>query len=220
MTYEPGLSPPKDTYTPLEIDILPHHILNRRRLKPRHLHQDFTELLHTPLDPNEKLVPAVKELWEDEKRRRAAKELSLSETAMLPSGGMGGHTMAELGYKVPGQPVVENKGGDWKRSDEMWELLQNRMEEEGRKKGKLTFEKFTMDVSAGKDGEKRKYDRVSQFLVEIRETWNAELTCPVDYDHLRGCYCSLAKTSPAQVHSKVPKVEHRIITGQALYVSD
>jgi DNA polymerase zeta len=68
MLYPPNLSPPKDTFTPLEIDILPHHILNRNRLKPRNLHQDFIELLHKPLDPDEKLVPAVAELWEDERR--------------------------------------------------------------------------------------------------------------------------------------------------------
>lgn len=160
MVYESGFSPPRDTYTPLEVDILPHQIMNRRRLVPRFLHQDFTELLHKPLDPNEKLVPAVRELWEDERRRRAAKDLPLSEGAMLPTGGMGGRTMAELGYKVPGQEELDNKGGEWKRSDEMWGILQDRMEEERRKRGKLSFERFTMDVSAGKDGEKRKYDRV------------------------------------------------------------
>lgn len=161
MQYDSGLSPPKDTYTPLEIDILPHQILNRRRLQPRFLHQDFTELLHKPLNPDNKLVPAVKELWEDERRRRAAKDLSLSEIAMLPSGGMGGHTMAELGYKVPGQETPASKGGEWKRSEEMWAMLQDRMNEERHKKGQLTFEEFTVDISAGKDGEKRKYDRVS-----------------------------------------------------------
>lgn len=161
MIYDSGFSPPKDTYTPLEIDILPHQILNRRRLTARHLHQDFTELLHKPLDPDEKLVPAVRELWEDERRRRAAKDLPLSEEAMLPSGGMGGRTMAELGYKVPGQEQPDNRGGEWKRSDEMWEMLQERMGDERRKRGQLTFERFTRDVAVGKDGEKRKYDRVS-----------------------------------------------------------
>jgi len=162
MVYDSGFSPPKDTYTPLEIDILPQQIMNRRRLVKRPLHQDFIELLHKPLDPADKLVPAVKELWEDEKRRRAMKDLSLSEGAMLPSGGMDGRNMAELGYKVPGLVKPENKGGDWKRSDEMWEMLQERMEEERTKKGNLTFEKFSMEAAAGKNGEKRKYDKVSQ----------------------------------------------------------
>ena len=161
MVYQQGYSPAKDTYTPLEIDILPGQIINRRRLVKRHLHQDFVELLHRPLDPAEKLVPAMKELWEDERRRRANKNLSLSEGAMLPSGGMDGRNMAELGYKVPGLAKPENKGGDWKRSDEMWEMLHERMDEERVKKGKLTFEGFSMEAAAGKNGEKRKYDKVS-----------------------------------------------------------
>nr|XP_018263770.1 DNA polymerase zeta subunit [Kwoniella dejecticola CBS 10117]OBR85928.1 DNA polymerase zeta subunit [Kwoniella dejecticola CBS 10117] len=161
MLYPIGISPPKDTYTPLEIDILPHHILNRLRLKPRNLHQDFIELLHQPLDPNEKLVPAVAELWEDERRRRSLKGLSLGSDAMMPgSGGMGGRTMAELGYKVSGKDE-ENKGGNWKISEELWQFIQDRMEEERRKKGKLTFKGFSNEIALGKNGEKRQYDKAT-----------------------------------------------------------
>jgi DNA polymerase zeta len=109
----------------------------------------------------------MKELWEDERRRRAMKDLSLGEEAMLPSGGMDGRNMAELGYKVPGQVKEENKGGDWKRSDEMWEMLQERMEEERAKKGKLTFERLSMEAAAGKNGEKRKYDKVSHATASV-----------------------------------------------------
>ena len=163
MLYTDSLSPPKDTFTPLEIDILPNHILNRRRLKPRALHHDFIELLHRPLDPDEKLVPAVAELWEDERRRRFAKGLSLSESAMMPgSGDMGGRTKEELGYKVEGDVKIENKGGHWKISDELWGMIEDRMRDERRKRGKLTFERFSGDISAGKEGEKSKYDRVSR----------------------------------------------------------
>jgi DNA polymerase zeta len=161
MIYPSALSPPKDTFTPLEIDVLPHHILNRRRLKPRNLHQDFVELLHRPLDPDEKLVPAVAELWEDERRRRSAKGLSLSEKAMMPgSGGMGGRTKAELGYLVDGEPKKENKGGDWKITNELWEMIEERMSTERRKRGRLSFERFSSDIRAGRDGEKLKYDKV------------------------------------------------------------
>jgi DNA polymerase zeta len=177
MIYPPALSPPKDTFSPLEIDVLPHQILNRLRLKPRQLHHDFVELLRQPLDPNEKLVPAVAELWEDERRRRAAKGLSLKEEAMMPrSGGMGGRTMDELGYKVEGKETQENRGGDWKISEELWEMLEGRMASERRKKGRTTFERFSMDVTAGKDGEKRKYDRVSLASVA---------GCDCDYDQCK-----------------------------------
>jgi len=165
MLYSHALSPPKDTYTPLEVDILPNHILNRRRLKPRRLHHDFIELLHQPLDPDERLVPAVAELWEDERRRRYAKGLSLSEGAMMPGGGgMGGRNKEELGYKMEGKEV-HNKGGDWKISDELWGMIMERMSEERRRRGRLTFDKFSGDIAAGRDGEKRKYDRVGQFTI-------------------------------------------------------
>ena len=140
MLYPHGFSPPKDTFTPLEIDVLPHHILNRNRLKPRYLHHDFTELLHKPLDPDEKLVPAVAELWEDERRRRMVKGLSLSERAMMPgSGGMGGRTKEELGYKVDGQELKENHGGEWKISEELWGMIEDRMSVEKRRKGDLNL---------------------------------------------------------------------------------
>lgn len=170
MLYPNAYSPPKDTYTPLEIDVLPHHILNRRRLKPRSLHHDFIELLHRPLDPDEKLVPAVAELWEDERRRRATKGLSLSEKAMMPgSGGMGGRNKEELGYRLEGKDYPELKGGNWKISEEFWGMIEERMSDERRKRGRLTFDRFSADVAAGQNGEKRKYDRVSGTL-EVRST--------------------------------------------------
>ena len=160
MVYPTAMSPPKDTFTPLEIDVLPHHILNRNRLKPRYLHHDFVELLHKPLDPDEKLVPAVAELWEDERRRRASKGLSLSERAMMPgSGGMGGRTMAELGYKLEGDEPADNRGGNWKISEELWAMIQERMQDERRKNGRLTFERFSADTTSGKEGERKKYDK-------------------------------------------------------------
>ncbi|WVQ78404.1 hypothetical protein IAT38_000490 [Cryptococcus sp. DSM 104549] len=169
MIYPPGLSPPKDSYTALEIDILPHHILNRQRLTPRLLHHDLVELLHKPLDPNEKLVPAVAELWEDERRRRASKGLSVGSAGMMPeSGGMDGRTMEELGYKVKKEGKEgeesgeENKniGGDWKISEELWEMLEERMKDERKRRGgQLTFTRFSADAKSGKDGERRMYDR-------------------------------------------------------------
>jgi DNA polymerase zeta len=168
MLYPHGLSPPKDTFTPLEIDVLPNAIINRDRLKPRALHQDFVELLRQPLDPKEKLVPAVAELWEDERRRRADKGLSLAEEAMMPGQGMGGRSMEELGYKVPGKDRPDNKGGDWKISEELWGMLEERMTNERRRKGRLSFERFSGEIRSGKDGAKAKYDKVS--LIPRRHT--------------------------------------------------
>ena len=172
MVYPPGVSPSKDTFATLEIDILPNQILNRRRLKPRDLHHDFIELLRQPLDPKEKLVPAVAELWEDERRRRSAKGLSLAEHAMLPGQGMGGRSMEELGYRVPGKEYPEAKGGNWKISDEYWEMIQERMRTERNRRGKMSFERFSNDAVKGKNGEKRVYDRVCLPCWMKLEVWD------------------------------------------------
>lgn len=160
MRYPTNMSPSKDTFTTLEIDVMPYHIINRNRLKARALHHDFIELLHQPLHPEEKLVPAMHELWEDERRRRAARGLGTDEKQMLPvSGGGRGRSMEELGYKVDGRDV-DNRGGDWKISEELWELLEQRMTSERHRKGKLTFDRFARDLKSGPNGEKRKYDKV------------------------------------------------------------
>ena len=81
---------------------------------------------------------------------------------MPGSGGMGGRTPAVLGYKINGEADggEPNKGGDWKISEELWEMIELRMGEERRKKGKLTYERFASDLLAGSGGEKRKYDKV------------------------------------------------------------
>jgi DNA polymerase zeta len=160
MIYPTHSSPPKDTFTPLEVDVLPNHILNRRRLRPRNLHQDFVELLRQPLDPEEKLVPAMKELWEDERRRRLGRGQGIAESQMLPvSGGGRGRSMAELGYKTE-EGGTQNMGGDWKISEELWGMLEDRMREEKLNKGSLTFNRFSKDVTAGVEGEKKSYDKV------------------------------------------------------------
>lgn len=137
---------------------------------PRLLHHDFIELLHKPLDPNEKLVPAVAELWEDERRRRAAKGLGTGTNDMMPgSGGMDGRSMEELGYRGNQVDGKKNKGGDWKISDELWAILEERMGAERKRKGKLTFQKYSRDVSAGREGEKLQWDKVLFIFPHIIE---------------------------------------------------
>ncbi|ODN98467.1 DNA polymerase zeta subunit [Cryptococcus wingfieldii CBS 7118] len=164
MFYAPGLSPSKESYTGLEIDILPHQILNRQRLTPRLLHHDFVELLRQPLDPSEKLVPAVAELWEDERRRRLLKGLSIGTAEMMPKGGgMDGRSKEELGYKVKKEDAATEEkphfGGDWKISEELWEILEERMAGERKKRGPLTFEKFAQKSASGQNGEKLMWDK-------------------------------------------------------------
>ncbi|KLT41724.1 hypothetical protein CC85DRAFT_328733 [Cutaneotrichosporon oleaginosum] len=179
MAYPPNLSPPRDTRTALELDVLPHHILNRHRLAQRELHHDFIELLHQPLHPEEKLVPAMKELWEDERRRRLAKGLGTSEGAMLPvSGGGRGRSMAELGYKIDGEEG-ENRGGDWKISEELWAILEERMAAERRRRGRLTFDQVSRALRTGTNGERKKYDRWIMTAFEaVSAGWPKRATQP------------------------------------------
>ncbi|KAL8283649.1 hypothetical protein RQP46_005444 [Phenoliferia psychrophenolica] len=65
--------PDKASYCALELDLNVEAILNRTTTPPRNLHQDFYELGHPSTGPPEKLVTSVKELWDDERRRREAR---------------------------------------------------------------------------------------------------------------------------------------------------
>ncbi|KAI7963511.1 hypothetical protein MJO29_003938 [Puccinia striiformis f. sp. tritici] len=60
----------KSSYCPIELDCTVADIINRHWVKERQLHQDFVEFLEHPVSDNKKLVQSVKELWEDERRRR------------------------------------------------------------------------------------------------------------------------------------------------------
>lgn len=66
---------------PIELDVIPYHILNRAKVEPRHIHHK----LQVPIleEAGEPLVSSVRELWEDEKRRR--QEKGLNPTPELPS---------------------------------------------------------------------------------------------------------------------------------------
>ncbi|BGP52794.1 DNA polymerase zeta [Rhodotorula sphaerocarpa] len=65
--------PAKTSYMRLELDLPVSAILNRRRLTPRNLHHDFVELLHPERVERGRNVRSVRELWEDEQRRRSAR---------------------------------------------------------------------------------------------------------------------------------------------------
>ncbi|WAR54147.1 hypothetical protein PtB15_3B659 [Puccinia triticina] len=60
----------KSSYCPIELDCTVADIMNRHWVKERQLHQDFVEFLKHPIPDDEKLVQSVKELWEDERKRR------------------------------------------------------------------------------------------------------------------------------------------------------
>jgi len=114
----------KDTWSQIEIDIVPWQILNRRRLRPRYTHDSLKELLFPDLfDPEEKYVRSVRELWKEESRRRGEMGLP-EEEGMVPA------TDERMSRSVPSQGDVGFKGGVWDSTD-MWEQkLEQRLQEE------------------------------------------------------------------------------------------
>ncbi|KAG5221891.1 DNA polymerase zeta [Salix suchowensis] len=60
----------------LEVDVVAHQILNRNRLTTRDIHHQL-QIPAAPT-PTEPLILSVRELWEDERRRRLARGLSAS----------------------------------------------------------------------------------------------------------------------------------------------
>ena len=69
----------------VEIDLLSHHILNRRTIQPRLLHYDFIERRdHIP--SNQKLVHSMAELWRDEEKRLEKKGDLHSLSCLYTSG--------------------------------------------------------------------------------------------------------------------------------------
>jgi hypothetical protein len=127
MLHPPSLG--KDTWSDLEIDVFPWQILNRRRLKPRYLHDALKELLYPHMfDPNEKFVRSVRELWKEESRRRVELNLPPEEGMVPPTD--------DRMRTVPSQGDHGFKGGIWD-SSEAWEAKLDeriRMEEKNKKR--------------------------------------------------------------------------------------
>ena len=60
---------PRQSHCSIEVDICVQHIMNRRDVNPRPIHQDFVER-KSPISSEEKLVQSMAGLWRDETRRR------------------------------------------------------------------------------------------------------------------------------------------------------
>ena len=97
----------------LEMDVNAPWIMNRRKLKARDLHHDFDEDLARVIDANEKLVPSLRGLWEDERKRRAAAGLPPSVPAPDSAG--------EARHYKPGESPA------WMSEERMRALLAKRI---------------------------------------------------------------------------------------------
>lgn len=102
----------KQSHCSLEVDVCVQDILNRLDIKERPLHHDFTEFLR-PAAINERLVPSVAGLWQDETRRRK-KRMGITDPDSIPFG-------PEDLVSMSADPRNQTKGG-WVHEDEFREL--------------------------------------------------------------------------------------------------
>ncbi|KAJ5594294.1 C4-type zinc-finger of DNA polymerase delta [Penicillium hispanicum] len=110
----------KQSHCPLEADICVQDILNRSNVKERPLHHDFGEFLR-PVAFNERLVPSVAGLWQDETRRRK-KRMGITEPGNSP------FTEEDL-VSMSADPRNQSRGG-WVHEDEFYELALRTAENE------------------------------------------------------------------------------------------
>jgi len=95
----------------LEVDVAAHQILNRHLLSAHNIHHKL-EVPAPPL-PSDPVVLSVRELWDDERRRRLAQ--GLSPTPVLP---------------LDSSRTSRGSGGDWVAEARWWDELKKRIERE------------------------------------------------------------------------------------------
>lgn len=102
---------PTQSRMELEVDVVAFHILNRHALTARKIHHKLS--IPGPKLPADPLVLSVRELWEDERRRRAAKGLDPSP-------------------ELPADPSENSRGpgGDWVAEARWWDEIKRRIEAE------------------------------------------------------------------------------------------
>lgn len=127
----------KQSHSSLEVDVCVQDILNRHGVKERPLHHDFEELLR-PAVFNERLVPSVAGLWQDETRRRK-KQMGITDPGSTPFG-------PEELISMSADSRNQSKGG-WVHEDEFQEMARQIAEYERREDGDtdVSFETFLDD---------------------------------------------------------------------------
>lgn len=117
----------RTSYCELEVDAVAKHVLNRRNLKPRYIHHDFDE--DETLGVNEKLVPSLSGLWEEEAARRVKAGLDPTPPVTDPS-----KDQRTLG---------EGEAPEWMAEDRLRALLEARLTLEARNVGVKRPRDFT-----------------------------------------------------------------------------
>ncbi|KAJ5114749.1 hypothetical protein NUU61_000508 [Penicillium alfredii] len=152
MLDDPALQ--KQSHCSLEADICVQDILNRSDIKERALHHDFTELLR-PVAFNERLVPSMAGLWQDETRRRK-KRLGIDDPGSSP------FKPEEL-VSMSADPRNKSAGG-WVHEEEYREMALHTAAEERRedKEKDVSFETF-LDLNEYERNVKTVLDSVEDF---------------------------------------------------------
>lgn len=139
----------RQTRLPLEVDAGTAHILNRHRLSARNIHHTLT--IPAPPLPAEPLVLSVRELWEDERRRRQEKGLTPSP-------------------EIPKDPSADSRGegAAWVSEARWWDEIRKRIEgEHGREQlpPRLSWEKWVMTT----------FESVEALWEDEYKTWKPQL---------------------------------------------
>ena len=102
---------PTQSRMELEVDAVAFQVLNRHALSARKIHHKLS--IPGPKLPTDPLVLSVRELWEDERSRRAAKGLDPSP-------------------ELPADPSESSRrpGGDWVAEARWWDEIKQRIEVE------------------------------------------------------------------------------------------
>lgn len=177
--HTPALSPAFDSYQTLELDVFPYHIQNRRRLRPRYLHDQLTEYLHPELVSQDRLVRSVRELWDEQERRRI--QLGLDpKTGMVPP--------TDERRSGPSQEDRSWKGGVWDASQRYWEALQNRIQAERKERD---FHRYTHEnLGDPMTLDRARWDKVRR--QGVYDAFSADALAPVHHDHVRKCRSGVA----------------------------
>lgn len=145
----------KQSKCALEVDVCVQDILNRLDVKERPLHHDFTELLR-PVAVNERLVPSMAGLWQDETHRRK-KRMGITDPGSTPFG-------PEELVPMSADPRKQSRGG-WIHEEEFREmasqLAANEKHEDGNKY--TTFGTF-LDTDDQAKNVKTALDSVEDFF--------------------------------------------------------
>ncbi|KAK7058956.1 DNA polymerase zeta [Paramarasmius palmivorus] len=129
----------------LELDVVAHQILNRHKLVARNIHHRL-EIPAPPL-PDEPFVLGVRELWEDERKRRAARGLDPSPN-------------------MPKDPSdsVRASGGAWISEARWWDEIRKRIERERE-----------IHPNLEQQGERRWENAVMSTFESIEALWEDEM---------------------------------------------